>query len=180
VHDANLAESGILIRSAVGDDIDDMVEFRVRMFRELGWSDESRFDLFVPAARAHLLGSFSAETCNGFIAEETGADGVRRTVGTVAIVWQQVAPTVRNVSGRVAYVLGMFVVPERRRQGVARELMRVAIECATEKGAPLLTLHASETGRPLYERLGFTATTEMRLFTENALSSAWGPVDVVD
>ena len=173
--DTTLAEAGIIIRPATHDDVDTMVGFRVRMFREMGWSDESRYELFVPAATGHLHEAFSAATCNGFIAEETGADGERTIIGTVALVWQQVAPTVRNVEGRVAYVLGMYVVPEQRRRGIARALMNATIDCATEKRAPLITLHASDEGRILYEQLGFTAAPEMRLFTDHALPSAWVP-----
>jgi GNAT superfamily N-acetyltransferase len=173
--DTSLAESGILIRPATLTDVDTLVAFRVRMFREMGWSDESRFDAFIPAATAHLREGFSAGTCNGLVAEETGEDGERRVVATVALVWQQVAPTVRNVEGRVAYILGMYVVPEWRRHGIARELMTATIACATEKCAPMIALHASDEGRVLYEQLGFTSAPEMRLFTDHALPSAWVP-----
>lgn len=172
---ADLAASGIIIRPATLEDVDTMVAFRVRMFRELGWSDESRFETFVPAATAHLREGFSAGSCNGFVAEETDADGERRLVSTVALVWQQVAPTVRNVEGRVAYILGMYVVPQWRRRGIARELMNATVTCATEKRAPLVTLHASDEGRVLYEQMGFAASPEMRMFTDHALPSAWVP-----
>jgi GNAT superfamily N-acetyltransferase len=171
----DLAESGILVRSATPEDVDAMVAFRVRMFREMGWSDESRFDTFIPAATAHLREGFSADTCNGFVAEQIDAEGERRLVATVALVWLQAAPTVRNVEGRVAYVLGMYVVPEWRRRGIARVLMDATIACATEKCAPLLTLHASDEGRLLYEQLGFVSAPEMRLFTDHAAPSAWVP-----
>jgi GNAT superfamily N-acetyltransferase len=172
---ADLAKSGILIRPATLDDVDTLVTFRVRMFREMGWSDESRIDAFIPAATTHLREGFSAGTCNGFVAEETDASGDRRIIGTVALVWQRVAPTVRNVEGRVAYVLGMYVVPEHRRRGIARLLMDATIACATENCAPLITLHASDEGRLLYEQLGFAPAPEMRLFTDHAAPSAWVP-----
>jgi hypothetical protein len=48
-----------------------------------------------------------------------------------------------------------------------------SIDCATDRGASLVTLHASEFGKPLYERLGFTLTDEMRFFTRNAPPSEW-------
>jgi ribosomal protein S18 acetylase RimI-like enzyme len=171
----DLALAGIVIRSATLADVDTMVALRVRMFREMGWSDESRFDTFIPAATTHLREGFSAGTCNGFVAEETDEAGARRIVATVALVWQQAAPTVRNVDGRVAYVLGMYVLPEFRRRGLARALMDATIACATENCAPLITLHASDEGRILYEKLGFVSAPEMRLFTDHALPSAWVP-----
>ena len=173
--DTDLAAAGVLIRPATAADVDTMVAFRVRMFREMGWSDESRFDSFIPAATAHLREGFSAGSCNGFVAEATGEDGSRATVAVVALVWQQVAPTVRNIEGRVAYILGMFVVPEWRRRGIARTLMTATVQCAIEQHAPLVTLHASDEGRLLYEQLGFVSAPEMRLFTEHSLPGAWVP-----
>jgi hypothetical protein len=40
--------------------------------------------------------------------------------------------------------------------------MRQVIAWAGEAGIHTLVLHASEAGRPLYERLGFASTNEMR------------------
>ena len=45
---------------------------------------------------------------------------------------------------------------------------------------PLITLHASDQGRLLYEQMGFHSTPEMRLFTEHAGESAWRPVEDAD
>jgi GNAT superfamily N-acetyltransferase len=180
MNDTDLAALGVLVRPARQSDVDVMVAFRVRMFQEMGWTDESRFRAFVPAATAHLHEGFSAGTCNGFIAEKTGPEGDRAVIGTVALVWQHVAPTVRNVEGRMAYILGMYVVPEWRRRGIARALMTAAVACATEKRAPLITLHASDEGRVLYEQLGFASAPEMRLFTEYALPSGRTPANDAD
>jgi len=78
---------------------------------------------------------------------------------TVVLVWQRVPTAVRNLAGLQAYALGMYVVPELRRQGVARELVTRSIDCAAEHGASLVALHASDPGMPLSERLGFTLTS---------------------
>ena len=49
-----------------------------------------------------------------------------------------------------------------RCRGLAETLMRRVIAWAGEAGVHTLVLHASEAGRPLYERLGFASTNEMR------------------
>ncbi|MEU6735552.1 GNAT family N-acetyltransferase [Streptomyces physcomitrii] len=55
--------------------------------------------------------------------------------------------------------IGMVLVAERHeRRGLGRRLMEHALAAA---GTPALTLHATPLGRPLYERLGFTATGEV-------------------
>ncbi len=161
-------------RSVTLDDIPDVVEFRTRMFRELGWRNEQRLLEVEPLFAAYLAEALPAGDCAGMVAEYLDADGVVRPAGTVVLVWQRVPPGVRNLAGIQAYALGMYVLPEMRRRGVARTLMLKSIDCAADHGASLVTLHASEFGRPLYERLGFTLTDEMRFFTRNAPPSEWG------
>jgi len=162
------APAGFTVRPATADDIPLVIEYRWRMFRELGWEDESRLEQITPAATEHLRDGFATGGCSGFVAE---ADGL--AVGSVVVVWQCVPPSPRNIIGLTAYILGMYVVPEYRRRGIARTLMTSCIECAEEQGAPVVMLHASEFGQPLYEGLGFKPTTEMRLFTKHAGTSAW-------
>jgi ribosomal protein S18 acetylase RimI-like enzyme len=66
--------------------------------------------------------------------------------------------------GPQGLIVNVYVEREYRRRGVAERLMVHMIESARADGFATLTLHASDAGRPLYERLGFTPTTEMRLF----------------
>lgn len=160
--------AGVTVRPATVDDMPLVIDFRWRMFRELGWEDDARLEQITPAAIAHLTDGFATGGCSGFIAEADGA-----AVGSVVVVWQRVPPSPRNIIGLTAYILGMYVVPEYRRRGIARTLMTSCIECAEEHGAPAVMLHASEFGQPLYEGLGFKPTTEMRLFTKHAGTSAW-------
>lgn len=174
------AQNTARLRPATVADIGTIVGFRARMFRELGWTDEARLDIVAPLAIEYLREQFASGGCSGFIAEKDDGSGDAHIVGTVVVVWQRVPPSVRNLAGLQAYALGMYVIPEYRRQGIARDLMTRVIECATEHGAPLVTLHASDEGRPLYGRLGFADSHEMRLFTENAGSPAWQPIDDAD
>ena len=161
-------------RSVTIEDIPTVVEFRTRMFRELGWRNEQRLLEVEPLFSAYLAESLPVGDCSGMIAEYVDGDGVLRPAGTVVLVWQRVPPGVRNLAGIQAYAMGMYVVPEMRNRGVARTLMLSSIDCATDHGASLVVLHASEFGRPVYEKLGFTLTDEMRFFTKNAPPSEWG------
>jgi GNAT superfamily N-acetyltransferase len=59
---------------------------------------------------------------------------------------------------RVAHVNIVYVRPERRRQGIASELLRVFSARARESGAEHLTLDVdttNEIGRAVWRRLGF-------------------------
>jgi GNAT superfamily N-acetyltransferase len=64
---------------------------------------------------------------------------------------------------RRGYILNVFVEPEHRRRGVAGALMAQTYAEARARGITYLVLHASEQGRPLYERDGWSQTNEMAL-----------------
>ncbi len=58
-----------------------------------------------------------------------------------------------------AYLEELYVVPERRRQGIGRALLEASIEAAREAGANHFELTTGETdkeARALYESRGFT------------------------
>jgi GNAT superfamily N-acetyltransferase len=61
------------------------------------------------------------------------------------------------------YLLNVFVDPAYRKRGLARELVRMCLAEAKRRGIRVVTLHASDAGKPLYEELGFAMTNEMRL-----------------
>jgi putative acetyltransferase len=51
----------------------------------------------------------------------------------------------------------LFVDPEFARQGVGRALVEALTKLAEARGAQRLTTEASDTAKPLFDRLGFTA-----------------------
>ena len=65
------------------------------------------------------------------------------------------------------YLLNVFVEPAYRKRGLARELVQRCLAEARRRGIRMVTLHASDEGRPLYETLGFAVTNEMRLSLTN-------------
>ena len=59
------------------------------------------------------------------------------------------------------YVLNVFVEPAHRKQGIAKALMAAADQEFARRGVMFAGLHATRMGRPLYERLGWSASNEM-------------------
>lgn len=59
------------------------------------------------------------------------------------------------------YVLNVFVEPSYRRRGLASALMQLAEAEFAQRGLSFAVLHATKTGKPVYEGLGWAATTEM-------------------
>jgi len=59
-------------------------------------------------------------------------------------------------------VLNVYTEPTWRRRGLAALLMQHVLEWAEANKVKTLVLHASGDARPLYEKLGFVPTNEMR------------------
>ena len=70
-------------------------------------------------------------------------------------------PKPMEPNGRFGYISSMFVVPEHRGHGLAGRLMAALIDKAENLGINLLSLQASEAGRPIYEKIGFSTWAEM-------------------
>jgi GNAT superfamily N-acetyltransferase len=59
------------------------------------------------------------------------------------------------------YLLNVFVEPEFRKRGLAHELVQKCLAEAHARSIRVVTLHSSDAGRPVYEKFGFHATSEM-------------------
>lgn len=157
------------IRAISKADFGTLVAHRLQMFRDMGWTDEARLDELASIYESYLRQHLAAGDYEGWIAEEAG-----EPVGSVGLFWEQRPPTVRNLSGRQAYVLSLYVSSTHRRRGIARELARIGIAHARSGGADVIALHTTREGRDLYEQLGFVDSPEMRLFTDPE-AAAWVP-----
>ncbi|MDM0015249.1 GNAT family N-acetyltransferase [Variovorax sp. J22P168] len=68
------------------------------------------------------------------------------------------------------YVALVATLPAYRRQGYAEAAMRQALENAAAAVGPRPSvLHATEAGRPIYERMGYSTITSHTLFMDAAL-----------
>jgi hypothetical protein len=95
----------------------------------------------------------------------------------VAWPWEHPAGTVVVATGRLRRVLGaaccasfgatgwigaLGVVPRSRRRGTGAALTEAAVQWLRERGATTVLLHATDAGRPVYERVGFVAEGRSR------------------
>lgn len=162
------------IRHATPADVRTLVEFRMAMFRDMGWTDEVRLAELAPRYAEYVRDASTRGDFVAWIAEEGD-----RAVGGVGVLWERVPPTVRNLTGRQAYILAVYVRPEARRRGIAQVLLDNAVAYAKENGAEVISLHYSPAGKGLYEKYGFVESPEMRLFTDPS-AIGWAPQAPVD
>ena len=130
------------------------------MFEELDDFDAAILDRIDTEFVTYMEQAMMEGRATGWIAEEAETG---EWVGALANEWARM-PTNPHIARELRSLLfGLFVKPEYRRRGVARSLVSVAVAAARDAGAGAVQLHASDVGRPLYESIGFTGTSEMRL-----------------
>lgn len=159
-----MSEADVAIRRATLDDVPTLVEHRVAMFRDIGAlpvGEEAALRAAVLPVLADWLamGEYVAwvVTAAGNATEVIGGAGVQRRH-----FMPRPSPT-GVLSGGEGLVLNVYVEPGWRKRGVGGRVMREVIAWARSEGIEQLVLHASAEGRPMYEKLGFAQTNEMRL-----------------
>lgn len=76
--------------------------------------------------------------------------------GTGGVSFFQVMPTYHNPTGWKAYIMNMYTRPQYRRKGIALQTLDLLVQQAKKRGIFDITLEATEKGKPLYEKYGFT------------------------
>ena len=126
------------------------------MFAENG-VDAASLDAMAAPFAAWLRERLEDGRYFGFMAEEDGA--VIAGIGLFLLDWP---PHYRHPeSAQRGYILNVYVEPAYRGRGLAAELMERAEEEFRRRGVGFEVLHASEMGRPVYEKLGWSAMPEM-------------------
>ena len=152
-----------VIRCATPDDLDLICDHRARIFLEAG-RPRGTVERIAEPTRAWHRQRLIDGRYSGWIAES--ADRPVASCGLVFLDW---APGFSHPdTDRRGLVLNLYVEPDYRGRGLARTLLRNAQESARAQGVTFLVLHATESGRPLYEHLGWSPTTEMSLRLEAA------------
>jgi len=101
----------------------------------------------------------------GWIVEEGGR--VAGSAGLMIVDWP---PHPLHASDHQrGYLLNVFVEPVFRKRGLAHSLIEKCLAEAHERGIHVVTLHSSDAGRPVYEKFGFHATSEMMFVEKNSL-----------
>ena len=128
------------------------------MYEDMGYTDIEALAAMLVTSEPYLREALANGTLHAWLAEVAG-----RIAGGGLVIVSPWLSHPYDQQCRQATVLNMYVYPEFRRQGLARQLMQTMISWCREHGFVQVSLHASQQGRPLYESLGFKPTTEMRL-----------------
>lgn len=141
---------------------------RARMFQEMGLVPESLFETYRARCERCICEMIERAEYVGWLACPNELPD--RIVAGAGAQFLHVLPhpvgepndEIVIADGRHAIILNVFTEPDWRRRGLATILIEQIIAWARTERLDRLVLHASDEGRPVYERLGFIQTTEMR------------------
>jgi len=153
------------IRRVTAADAGVLARHRAEMFRDMGELPDDLYDTLIDAARAYFTQAVADGRYVGWVAELD--DGSGDIVGGAGLQLRELLPRPDAARGRLVrgpqgLILNVYTERAWRRRGVADALMRELLRWCRGNGVDSVVLHASAKGRPLYEKLGFAPTNEMR------------------
>lgn len=148
-------------RRATVADVDVLVRHRVRMFADMGFPSEDGFAALAQASRGWLTEAVGADRYLGWLVAP--ADTPHAVVAGAGMLVHDWPPGPRDIGTTRAYILNVYTEPEHRGRRLATILTQAAVDEARRRGIRVVTLHYSDEGRAIYERLGFVENNEMRL-----------------
>ena len=155
----NVVNLQFKVSLADSHDIELLVRHRLGMFNDVFPELKTQVQASEGRNRKWINEKLLDGTLVGFIAKTQ--EGQVAGSGCLWIREQQ--PRLVSLSLKAPYLMSVYTEEAFRRKGVARLVVQNAIAWAKENGYDGISLHASETGKLLYESLCFQPTNEMRL-----------------
>ncbi len=149
----------ITIREAAASELAIVLHHRRSMFRDMGEGTVEELDRMVEVATPWMARALADGSYHHWLA----LDGSNRVCGGGGVLLCPWPANPKDPCTERAVVLNVYTEPGFRKRGIARQVMLTILAWVKEHGLRSVNLHASPEGRPLYEKLGFAATNEMRL-----------------
>jgi ribosomal protein S18 acetylase RimI-like enzyme len=144
-------------RMATKDDAELITAHRKAMFADMRDAPEPVLDEMAQNFKPWVRRMLAEGKYTGWITR----DG-KRVVGSSGLLILDWAPHFLDPKcDQRGYILNVFVEPDYRGRGIARALTMECMADARRRGVGVIALHASKKGQPVYEKLGFKASTEM-------------------
>ena len=156
------------VRTATVADIPLLARHRAAMFLDMGRLAAGAEAALIRATEDYFRGALPRGEYLGWVAEDGTPSPA--PIGGAGVQLRSILPRPAALEqqlelGPEAIVLNVYVEPTWRRRGVGEALMRAILNALADRNVGRVVLHASDSGRHLYERLGFVPTNEMRLDT---------------
>ncbi|MEX3623283.1 GNAT family N-acetyltransferase [Viridibacillus arvi] len=143
------------------ENIESVISLCLALLKELGEIKSHEEELIiVKSTREYLEKALVNKEFKSYVAE---INEEVMSIGSLIIFRRP--PYLENLQGIAAYILNMYTVSEHRGNGFGRRILENNTEESKLNGAKRIWLHASEDGKYLYEKMGYTMkNNEMELF----------------
>jgi len=146
-----------IVREAVAEDVETLVRHRHLMFEDIRPRKPEEHVAGDRIFRSWLKKMMRERQVAFFVA----SNGEGEIVASGGVWLRERQPHLADRAGPTPYVLSMYTVPAYRAKGYATSILEKAEEWCRKRGFAIMSLHASEMGRPLYSSLGWERTWEM-------------------
>ena len=138
-------------KKATIEDINELVRTRIIVLRAANkLSDDVDMSLVEKESYEYYMRALETGEHIAYLVYDNGT-----FIGAGGVSFYQVMPTYHNPTGKKAYIMNMYTVPEYRRQRIAFHTLDLLVKDAREQGMTQIALEATDMGRPLYEKYGF-------------------------
>ena len=141
-----------LYKKATVEDIEDLVSSRIQVLRTVFHIDEAENMAEIGEASFQYYAKALSDGSHTAYLVYVGD----QVIGTGGICYDRVMPMPYNHSGNRGYIMNMYTDKAYRGRGIAGKVLELLLADARERGIFRVSLSATEQGRPVYERYGFT------------------------
>ena len=155
----SVSTTGYTLREATLADAPTLARQRRLMFESISPLPPGHGTLLEAAILRYVVQAMPAGTFRAWVVEYDGA-----IVSGGGLQLRTLIPRPGYVYGEPeGLIVSMWTEPSHRRRGLGRRVVEAILSWGRANGVTRYALHASDDGRPLYERYGFQPTNEMRL-----------------
>ncbi len=137
-------------RKADREDIHILARMRVSMLCEETALTEEYKEELRNNSKQYMIRGLKDSSFMALVAESDG-----KIVAMSGLTLYILPPNDWCPNGKTAYIGNLFTLPDYRRQGIAAKLFSLMVEEAKNLGCERIQLHATDRGRPIYEKYGF-------------------------
>ena len=83
-----------------------------------------------------------------------------KAIGCATLSYLCVMPTYSHPTGKRAHLMNVYTNKDYRRMGIAETMVKMLINEERKRGVTEISLDATEAGKPLYKKLGFSESDE--------------------
>ncbi len=132
------------------NELDEIIRCRMEFIREDMGPQTAETEATIQVQLQEYLKNHLNRDCFVFAAEEEG-----KIISIAFLLIQEKPANPRFPHGRVGNIMNVYTVAEKRRQGIAGNVIKGIMDFGKTQNLDFLELKAAPMGYPLYKKLGF-------------------------